>query len=102
MFDDENGALRSGYSGDGIHVGGAQYAKWARWISQNTVPLERTFDLEYRPGAEYDPDFWQTYIQQIKQLQQESSAPDVSQPTEPDASQPATSSVSSEPAASQT
>lgn len=92
VFDDENGALRSGYSGDGIHVGGAQYAKWARWISQNTVPLERTFDLEYRPGAEYDPEFWQTYIQQIRQ--QESS--------EPDASQPATSSVSSEPIASQT
>ena len=36
VFDDENGALREEYTGDGVHVVGKYYLAWSDWFCVNT------------------------------------------------------------------
>lgn len=40
MFDDENGALDSEYTGDGVHVKGKYHAAWLEWITEETAFIE--------------------------------------------------------------
>lgn len=37
LFDDENGCLKSDYSGDGIHVNGKGYAEWGEWFMTKEI-----------------------------------------------------------------
>lgn len=39
-FDDENGALRADYTGDGIHLMGVYIAQWCDWICRHTIVPE--------------------------------------------------------------
>ena len=40
LFDDENHCLPASKSGDGIHPGGMDYAKWAEWLFTQTITEE--------------------------------------------------------------
>ena len=40
IFDDEYGALRADYSGDGIHIMGMYFAQWCDWVCKHTIVPE--------------------------------------------------------------
>lgn len=48
LFDDENGALRSDYSGDETHPYGKYYKEWGQWLYETCGPLH--------PAGGGDPD----------------------------------------------
>lgn len=39
LYDDENGALNSGYTSDGIHPIAMYYTQWCEWLCTKTVPV---------------------------------------------------------------
>ena len=55
QFDDENGALISDYTSDGVHVLAKYYTDWCTWLCQNTVPVSSaatTAPADSKPKSE--------------------------------------------------
>ena len=49
VFDDETGALRSDYSGDGIHVRAPYYVEWRDYLYQFGVVRDTDFSVQTAP-----------------------------------------------------